>query len=238
MTDTSDDEPEEQAEPLKSGAPGAPERRLLMWFFALMVASACGLLWLSFRSDCPPYVRIAMDFVIYLSTGGIVAYLAFRALFMYPFRFPELLAIVMVLSWAMKQTVDTLADLAAVGLISSYTEEPQKLGQIFQICLIVGSVLLVGTAFGLRTCFLLKLERAASRLIAVVAGTVALPAAAGVVAFPTLLIRELATGAVGDSALWFIFFWMLSIVATGINIANFIKGMTLTAQIDAQEKMP
>lgn len=238
MADTSRDELEEQAEPLKSGSPGTAERRLLKWFFVLIVASACGLLWLSFRSDCPAYVRIAMDFVIYLSTGAIIAYLAFRALFLYPFRFPELLAIVLVLSWAMKTTVDTLSDLAALGLISSYQEEPQKLGQMFQICLIVGSLLLLGTAFGLRTCYLLKLDRAISRLVAVVAGTLVLPAAAGVIAFPVLLIRELATGQVGDSAPWFVLLWMLSFVVTGINAANFVKGMTLTAQIDAQEKMP
>ena len=235
----------------------SPERRLLIWFLALVALSAASLLWLACRAESPSYLRSAMDFCMQAALGGLVAYLAFRTLFLYQFHLSDLLLMVLVLSLGMKITIEEAQRLAMLDIINERIGDPEHWGELLQICLVVGSVLLLGAAFGLRSCQARKLDKTLPRLLNILAGMLALPAAAGVAVFPVWLmhlagmlklpdtvvpvqllphVREHASPA--RFSLLILLYWFCSIFITAINSVNLIKNLTLTVEINAREKMP
>lgn len=224
-------------------AEARPERSLFNSFLLLLGLSVASLLWLALRTEAPPLLRSTMDFFLQISVGCLLAYAAFRTLLVYPFRLPDLLAIVLVLSLGMKVTIDSLYNLmvffnVTMGIETGSGTE-HNLGTVFQMCLITGSILLVGGALGLRACHMLKTENTLSRIISIVSGMLSLPAAAGSVTFGVLIVRDALTeeGAGQDTGLFFLL-WALSIMVTVINAATFIRTMALQTQINASEKMP
>jgi hypothetical protein len=180
-----------------------------------------------------------MDFLLYSGTGTLIAYVAFRVLLVYPYRFMDLLVLVIVLSLGMKSTVDVLWDFGERGYIRNRTDPETSLGPLIQLCLLTASVLLVGGAYGLRNCKLLGLDGAFARMLTVFSGMLILPAAAGVFTFPVIVLKDaLSPGGVSDNTGEIILLWFGSTFVTVINIVHFIKTMTLKAEIAAQEKMP
>jgi len=227
---------ESAAEP-DSAVPRGPERTLFWWFCGLMGVNVASIVWLALRAESPSYLRGILDVFLQGATGAVVAYFAFRALFLYPFRIFDLLAIVLVLSLGLTATVDVLERLSGIGLIrESWEHEAFAYGGICQCCLISTSILVGGAALGLRHCALLKTERPLARVLTTVAGMLALPAAAGTVAFLVPVFSALSQ-APAQALLWALL-WLMSIVVTGANAVLFIKTLTLQEEIKAQEKMP
>ena len=224
----------EAAEALAEG-PGGPERTLFWWFCGVLGANVLSIVWLAVRAESPPYLRGVLDSFIHFATGAVVAYFAFRALFLYSFHLIELLAMVFVLSLGVKLTLDVLNSLTWLGLISTRRDDPGRFGQMFQLCLITSGFLLAGAAWGLRHCTVLKLERPLARLVSIVAGMLALPAAAGIAAFPVPVVKKLADSP--NVALLWLLLWLASILITGINTVLFIKTLTLREEIRAREKL-
>ncbi|MGD0092197.1 MAG: hypothetical protein ABSE73_19960 [Planctomycetota bacterium] len=212
-----------------------PEHRLSWWFCGVLGANVAGILWLAVRAESPPYLQGLLDSFMHFATGAVVAYFAFRALFLYAFHLLELLAMVLVLSVGVKLTLTVLDKWSAVGLISMTLDDPARPGKVFQICLLTGSVLLAGAAWGLRHCTVLKLEHQLARLASIVAGMLALPAAAGLAAFPVPLLRGL--GDKSHVALVWLLLWLLCLLITGLNTVLFVKTLTLREEITAQEKL-
>jgi len=228
-------QPEEDEAP-EAPPPVGPERTLFWWFCGVLAANVLSIVWLAVRAESAPYLRSILDSFMQFATGAVVAYFAFRALFLYAFRLLELLAIVLVLSLGVKFTLDVLNSLSRLGLISTPVDGPGRFGQMFQLCLLTSSLLLAGAAWGLRHCTVLKLERPLARLVSIVAGMLALPATAGIVAFPFPVIRNLAAGW-PDVALIWLLLWLASILVTGVDTVLFIQALTLREEIKARENI-
>jgi len=230
---------EEDSGALFESAVHSPSRPLYFWFAIILGVNIASLFWLSVRADSPAYVRTVLDLLLHGAAGGVVVYVAFRALLRYPYYFSDLMTIVLVLSGGMKMTVDFVNSLAALGVIGSGFNSAERFGEIFQVCLFSGSVLLAGAALGLRHCTLLKIKGGVRRGISIVAGMFALPAAAGVAGFPVLIIRELVikNGTTSD-AFVFIVQWFLATGISALNAAYFFRSITLNAEIEAKENMP
>jgi hypothetical protein len=64
----------------------------------------------------------------------------------------------------------------------------------------------------------------------------ALPATAGIAAFPFPVIRNLAAGW-PDVALVWLLLWLASILVTGVDAVLFIKALTLREEIKARENI-
>jgi hypothetical protein len=217
----------------------AAERGLWFWLALILCVNVAGLIWLAVRADSPQSVRGILDIMLHSAMGAAVTYLAFRALLRFPFRFPDLLIMVTVLSLGMKATVDFVRGLAALGIVSTDLASGERFGEIFQLCLWSGSVLVAGAAFGLRHCTLLKIDRLIPRAVCLIAGMLALPAAAGVTVFPIMMIRELLLQHVDVSRLmWLLLESIGSLAATIINSRNFMQTLTLNTEVGAKEKMP
>jgi hypothetical protein len=218
----------------------SPERQLVVWFFLLLGLVILSMIWLAMRKSSPPYVRTILDFFLNVATGGAVAFVAFRSLFLYRFRFFDLLAIVAGLSLGMHQTVELLKSLALYGVFGERysVDDPQNVGKVIQICLVVSSVLMAGSALGLRHCAILKIESGPRRVLAIIAGMYSLPAAAGIATFPVLILRDLVIpGSPRNQLPVYTLLWITSIVFTIINVAYFIRTLTLKAEIDATEHL-
>jgi hypothetical protein len=217
----------------------AAQRSLWFWFALILGVNVVGLVWLSVRAESPPFVRSVLDIFLHGATGALAAYLAFRALLRFPYRFPDLLIMVSVLSLGMKMTVDFVKDLGAMGIVSTDLASGERFGEIFQLCLWSGSVLVAGAALGLRNCTLLKIDSFFRRALTLISGMLVLPAMAGVVVFPVMLVRSLFAGHMSTLfAVAMLAQWIGSVVATSINSRCFMKTLTLTAEVDAQEKLP
>jgi len=223
--------PEQQDEG-EAPSPRGPEHRLFWWFCGVLGANVVSIVWLAVRAESPPYLRGILDSFMHFATGAVVAYFAFRALFLYSFHLLELLAIVLVLSLGVKLTLDTLNSLSGLGLLSTPIDDAGRVGQMFQLCLITSSFLLAGAAWGLHHCTVLKLERSLARVVSIVAGMLALPAAAGIAAFPVPVVRKLVDAP--NVALLWLLLWLASILVTGINTVLFIKTLTLREEIKAR----
>ncbi|MCY3024482.1 MAG: hypothetical protein NTW87_36365 [Planctomycetota bacterium] len=214
----------------------SPERALVWWFVGVLAVNVAGVVWVAVRTESPSFVRSILDFFLYSASGAFVAYFAFRALFLYSFRLSDLLVIVLVLSLGMKATIDVLSSFSALGVINVNLVEPGRVGQVFQVCLLTGSILLAGAALGLRHCTILKLEGAFARVLIIVAGMLALPAAAGSAAFPVPAVRQVMNEP--QQALVWLLLWFVSLGLTGVNVVYFIRTLTLRTEIKSQEKLP
>ncbi len=214
---------------------------MLLGFAAIFGISIVSVTWLAVRADSPGFVRGSLDFLMHVASGGLVAYIAFRALFLYPFRTLDLLVIVLVLSLGMKLTLDMLDTFGklAVGLkLRVKSAESDEAGTAFQFCLIAGSILLLGGAWGLRSCALLKIERASTRALAVAAGMLAIPAGAGLAAFPVLILSHVLREETSAATTEYLILWLVCIAATTVNVVYFIRAMTLNTEIQARENLP
>lgn len=229
-----DGEPDEENEspPMSGGA-----RSLLFWFLVILGINVVSMLWLAVRADSPAYIRNILDFFLYGVVGATTAYFAFRALFLFPFRMSDLFVIVMLLSLELKIAVDQVNQLSMLNLLGYEVGDPEHLGQIFQVCLLAASVAVGGAAFGLRHCQLLKIDGTFGRALTIMSGMLSLPAAAGIAAFLVLAVLSLSNGQTSE-ALVLMLLWFGSMAITGLNVAYFIRTVTLNAEIAAQEKMP
>lgn len=234
----------DSSESARSAADGEEEvtashRSLWFWFALILGVNVVGLVWLSVRAESPPFIRGILDIFLHGAMGAAAAYIAFRALLRFPFRFPDLLLMVTVLSLGMKMTVDFVKGLAAMGIVDSELASGERFGEIFQFCLWSGSVLVAGAALGLRHCTLLKIDGFLPRAVTLVSGMMVLPAMAGVVVFPVVLIRELFSARANTSvAAVMMLQWIGSLAATAINARCFVKTLTLAAEVEAREKLP
>jgi hypothetical protein len=218
----------------------SPERQFIGWFFLLLGMVILSLVWLAVRESSPSYVRTILDFFMNVATGGAVAFVAFRALFLYRFRFFDLLAMVAGLSLGLHQTVELLKSLSQFGIFGEQysIEDPQNVGKVIQLCMIVSSLLMAGCALGLRHCAILKIENGSLRILAIIAGMYSLPAAAGIATFPVVILRELVVPRGRSEHIpIYALLWVISIVFTIVNVAHFIRTLTLKAQIDATEHL-
>jgi hypothetical protein len=218
----------------------SPERPLVARVLALLGVVVLSLFWMALRNNSPAHLRVILDFMFNVFIGGLAAWVAFRALYFYSFRLGDLLAMVAGLSLGMHQTLELLKSLAAVGVFGEHAaiDDPRNLGLVILSCMIVGSALLAGAALGLRHCAVLKLEGAFVRASVVLAGLFALPAAAGLAAFPALILRDmLMPGRAYEHTAWFALLWLASIFFTAVNIICFIRTLTLNAQISAREHL-
>ena len=214
------------------------ERSLWFWFMLILGANIAGLIWLAVRTESPPYLRSVLDVFAHGVTGAAVAYLAFRALLRFPFQFSDLFIMVIVLSLGMKATVDFVRELAALGFVGSDMASGERFGEVFQLCLWSGSVLVSGAALGLRHCTLLNINRLLPRSACLIAGMIALPAAAGVTVFPVMMIREMLLRHPDSSRLLMLVLQSLgSLAATLINSRCFMRTLTLSAEVSAREKI-
>lgn len=218
-------------------APTQSERVLLRTFLTVIILNTIGIIWLALRSGSPPQIRVVLDAIAQTGGGLILAYVAFRALLLYPYRVTDLFAIVLILSLAMKATIDVLRAFSSIGFLRSNFSDPDHLGQIFQACMISGSVLLIGAAWGLRNCHLLNISSSGTRMLTIIAGTLSIPAAAGVIAFPVLLMRFVLTGEMQPSPLGLILLFLISAAITLLNLGHMMKTLTLKEEIDVREKM-
>lgn len=225
----------EEAEEGESTLLKGSERTLFWWFCGLLGVNVAGIVWLAVRSESPLYLRGVLDFLLQGATGALVVYFAFRALFLYPFHMLDLLAMVVVLSLGLGATEAVLSTLANTGLIHSAAEEASHWASLCQAGLFTSSILVAGASLGLRHCTLLKLDRSLVRVVAVVSGMLALPAAAGIAAFLVPVFRELKEAP--EHALAWLLVWLLSLAVTGINSVLFIKTLTLREEITAREKL-
>ena len=229
-------------------------------FLALLGVCVATLLWLACRAGSPSYLRSVMDFCMQAALGGVAAGLALKMLYLYAFQIPDLLLMVVVLSLGMKGVIEEAQPLAQLGIINARHGDPGHWGVLLQLCLLADSFLLLGAAFGLRSCKARNLEKTLPRLVNLLAGMLALPAAAGVVVFPVWLLK-LAIGEAGvpqllrkivispyvltpalpqepppsghkvmDVALLALC-WLTAIIITALNSANLVKNLTLSAEI-------
>lgn len=224
--------------PLGEPDPDRLERRLFNVFWIVFVATVLSLFWLALRADSPPTIRSVLDVLMQSALGIAVAVLAFRALMLFPFRTPDLFLMVLVLSVAMKLALTVLQRFSAVGLIHHGFADGDHLGELFLTCLITGSILIGGGAFALRMCHKLSIERPAPRALAITAGMLFLPAAAGTVAFGLLILMEVLKPKpdYSNSPL-FAVLWIGSIVLTVVNIINFGRMLMLRAEISSRERL-
>lgn len=218
-------------------APSPSERVLLHAFLTVLILNAIGVVWLALRSESPPHVRMVLDAIAQTGGGLILTYVGFRALLLYPYRVTDLFVIVMLLSLGMKATIDVLHAFSSIGFLRSNFSGTDNFGEIFQACMVTGSILLIGAAWGLRKCHLLKISTVGMRTLTITAGTLALPAAAGVFAFPVLLLRFVLTGEAQPNPLSLIVLFILSSAITILNLGQMMKTLTLKEEINVKEKM-
>ena len=215
------------------------QRSLWFWFALILGVNVVGLVWLAVRAESPPFLRGILDIFMNTATGAAAAYVAFRALLHFPYRFPDLLVMVSVLSLGMKATVDFVKGLANIGYVSHELASGERFGEMFQLCLWSGSILIAGAALGLRHCTLLKIESVPARAATLIAGMLVLPALAGVVVFPVMLIRAFLLGhSDAEFGVVMLLLWIGSMLASSVNTRCFMKTLTLNAEVDAQEKLP
>ena len=227
-----------QAPPAEESGQSHAQKSLRL-FCAIVALNVAGMLWLYVRTGTSSYIGVIMDFFLHAAIGGIVIYLAFRILFAFPFRTLDLLLIVLTLSLGLKVTLNMLQSLSVMGVIAPGFVSLEHAGGVFQACLFSASMLLAGGAMGLRHCVMLRLERRWPRALNVSCGMLALPAAAGLVTFPILILRDIV---MPESAARITHvlavLWLGSILVSLVNITNFLKTMTLESVIDARQKMP
>jgi hypothetical protein len=223
-------------QPISGRQPG-PDRPIIVGFFAALGLSVAGLLWMALRADSPPSVRLVLDIFLQVALGASAVLVAFRALMASPFRISDLLVMVLLLSLAMKVVLDIVTRFSAIGLLHADADTGERFGVTAQICLIVGSLLLAGAAFALRTLHHLNIDRPATRIITLASGMLALPAAAGALAFLVLIVMQL----VGNDFHYvplFAVLWAVSLGVTLFNIANLARLMALRAEVTAHEHLP
>ena len=218
-------------------SPPGPDRPIIVGFFVALGLSITGLLWLAVRADSPPSVRMVLDIFLQVALGASALLVAFRALMAYPFRISDLLVMVLLLSLAMKAVLDTVARFYAIGLLHADADAGEHFGATAQICLIVGSLLLAGGAFALRTLYRLNIQSAAIRTVTLISGMLALPAAAGTVAFLVLIAMQVSLGEYFYIPV-FTLLWFASVGVTVLNVVNLARLLTLRAEITAHEHFP
>ena len=215
--------------------PQRPDRRWFVWFLIALGVNVAGIFWLAVRADSPQSLRNVLDILMQSAIGIAVAVLAFRALTYFPFRASDLMIMVLVLSVAMKLTLKVLQSFSNIGLIHSGFASEEHLGELFQTCLITGSILIAGGAFALRTCQKLQIERPIPRGASIVAGMLALPAAAGSLVFGLLIFFEvLKTKPDYSDTPMFAALWLGSIGLSLVNVTNFGRMLMLRSVVSAK----
>ena len=213
-------------EPSESAPEKPSAQKLVAGFYVVLGLCLAGLLWLAVRAESPASVRTILDIFMQLALGGSVVVLAFLALVAYPYRTADLIVMVTVLSISMKVVLDVIGRFSAIGLIHASFAGPEHIGEIAQTCLLSASVLLAGGAFALRTCQRANIHRPLPRIMTIVSGMLALPAAAGSIAFFMLLIIQLVKGD-SENAPAFAALWILSMGITLNNVGNIVRGLRL-----------
>ena len=213
-------------------------QRGFIWFFAILALNVVSLLWLSVRAGSPSSVAVVLDFFFHSAIGGAVIFFAFRMVFWYPFRFTDLLTIVLILSLGLRVILNLLFELSRLGVVGDLFA-PRGAGNLVQACLLCGSVLLAGAAMGLRHCHILKIDKPVARALTVASGMVALPAMAGVATFPVLILRDVLYPKSSSHETHILaLHWIGSIAASIVNAVCFVRTLSLKSVIDAQEKLP
>ncbi len=199
----------------------------------LMAVNAAGLGWLAARASVPESSRPAMDAIVQLAAGGAVAFAAYYMLTRFAFRTLELVAMVLVLGVGVQATIAALETFAE---LSFWWDGPVTMRQDFAgvmlACLLTGSLLLIGAAWGLRYCEKLHLEGSGIRVWAMLCGMLLLPAVSCFVGLPFGVLAEsfqeqpdeLASvlGVVG---------WFFSVIVCIWNVKFFVASLALQSSI-------
>ena len=214
------------------------QRRLSAWFVIALAINVMGVLWMALREDSPTGIREVLDVLMQAALGFAVALLAFRMLTYFPFRTTDLLAMVLLLSVAIKATLTLAARFSAIGLLHAGFASSEHLGELVQTCLISTSILVGGAALGLRTCQRLSIEKPLQRILVLVSAMLSLPALAGTLVFGLLLLFViLQPGQNLSSAPMVAVLWLLSIFISVVNLTYLGKMLTLRAEISARERL-
>ena len=214
------------------------ERQAIFWVYAAVIADIAGLLWLGVRAESPPWMRTILDILMQAAVSGAVLAAAFRFLLLYPYRIYDLLLIVVVLSLSARFVIAEIGKLSAIGLIHTRVADLENMGELALAFTIVGSILLAGAATGLRTCHRLKIERPAARMLTLAASMLTLPASSASIALAVLLVLAVVRpGAVEIRPTTVVGLWFASLAITFINIRNYLRVLTLGAQITSKETL-
>ena len=211
------------------------------WLFILMGVNLMGLVWLAVREESSENLRGVLDSMVQIGIAGVVAVAAFRALVLYPFRITDLFIMVIMLGMGVGISLEALKGLSHTSLGMERDLNPQSnIALAVQTVLFTLSLLVLGAALGLRYCVRLKLERPMVRAAAIINGMLALPAMAGVFAFPALLVLELnlsknGVADKGNSGRYLIL-WAFSLVCVAKNTVLLLRSLALQAQV--KEKPP
>ncbi len=218
--------------------PQRPDRRWFVWFLSALALNVMGIFWLAVRADSPESLRNVLDVLMQSAIGIAVAVVAFRALTYFPYRTSDLMIMVLVLSLAMKLTLSVLQRFAAIGLLHHGFASGDHLGELVQTCMITGSILIGGGAFALRTCQKLEIQRPLPRAVALVAGMLSLPAAAGTLVFGLLIFVEVIRAKPDYSYTpMFAALWLGSIGLSLVNVTNMGRMLMLRAVVSAKDHL-
>jgi hypothetical protein len=225
-----------------------PERTILLWVLAVFALNLVSILILAARAGSPAVASRVLDLFLLICTFGALVFLGFRALYTYPFRIIDLMLMVFLLSAGINATINAVTMLSHFGLTPAVflklpelswlrmNEEGWAFADLLAASMVTVSLMLAGAALGLRHCHLLKIDHGAARLVTVACGMLALPAAAGVVAFPVVLVRHFVAGQPNAGhAAWLMLLWFISITITTINAVLFIKTLALHSEVSARE---
>jgi len=221
---------------IENEAERQPTTSIFRWVLGIIALNVVGYLWLALRVAVPQSVQPAIDIFFQAGAALLLAYFAFRALFLYRFQLTDLLTIVLVLSVGMQQTVRVFQEFSALGLVGLAPRSPEFGVAIFQACLLMATVLVAGAAFGLLYCQRATVTTAGARAVAIAAGMLVLPAAAGVVSFPILLLVDV-LGEESTNGPLYGALWCASLIVSVINTKHFVRLLALRAEINAREPM-
>ena len=222
---------------LAESDPQRPDRRWFVWFLTALALNVMGIFWLAVRADSPESLRNVLDVLMQSAIGIAVAVVAFRALTYFPFRTSDLMIMVLVLSVAMKLTLSVLQRFSAIGLLHHGFASGENLGELVQTCLVTGSILVGGGALALRTCQKLEIQRPLPRTVALIAGMLSLPAAAGTLVFGLLILMEVLKDK-PDYAYtpMFAALWLGSIGLSLVNVMNLGRMLMLRTVVSAKSR--
>ena len=206
------------------------------WFFILFAVNIMGLIWLAVRSESGEKMGSIQDSMVQIGIACVVAFGAFRALTLFPFRITDLLAIVVLLGMGIGVALEMLKGVSKSSLGSGHDLNPQSnLPLAVQTVLFALSLLILGAAIGLRYCHRLKFESALIRIGAIVYGMFFLPSLAGVFAFPALFLLELnfKSGLVQDkgNGSRYLILWAFSLMFAAKNGVLLMRSLALQSAV-------
>ena len=219
--------------------PPPPGWRWARWLFILMGVNLMGLLWLAVREESGENVRVLLDSMVQIGMAAVIALAAFRALAAYPFRITDLFVMVIMLGMGIGVALEALHGISRTSLGMGRDLNPQSnLPLAVQWVLFTLSLLILGAALGLRYCQRLGLERPLERAGAVISGMLALPATAGVFAFPALMLLDLSISRNGvddkGHSGRYLVLWVISLVCVAKNTVLLMRSLALQASVKDQ----